>query len=283
MNGILLIDKEKDWTSNDVVVYLKKSLSINKVGHLGTLDPIATGVLPITLGKATRLFDLFLDKFKTYIAEFEFGYSTNTLDSTGEKTETNSKIPDLTEILDILPVFVGKIQQIPPQFSAKKVCGKRAYEYAREGKTIELKPRTVIIRKCKCITYNNNILTLEIECSAGTYVRAIGRDIAQKIGTKCTMVSLKRTKVGNFDIKSCVQVRDVNKQNVDKLFISCEDALINFDKLILDDCLITKLLNGCTIFVDYKNDGYYKVYKNEGFIGLAKVEKNTAKMYLTLI
>lgn len=283
MNGILLIDKEKDWTSNDVVIYLKKSLSINKVGHLGTLDPIATGVLPITLGKATRLFDLFLEKFKTYIAEFEFGYSTDTLDSTGEKTEINSRIPDLNEILDILPIFEGEIQQIPPQFSAKKVCGKRAYEYAREGKTIELKPRTVIIRKCKCITYNNNILTLEIECSAGTYVRAVGRDIAEKICTKCTMIGLCRTKVGNFDIKSCVQVRDVNKQNIDKLIISCENALINFEKLIVDNILVEKLLNGCPINIDNKKDGYYKLYKNEKFVGLTKVERNSAKMYLTLI
>lgn len=283
MNGILLIDKEKNWTSNDVVVYLKKSLSVRKIGHLGTLDPIATGVLPITIGKATRLFDLFLTKFKTYIAEFEFGYSTDSLDSTGEITNTNSQIPDISEIISVLPLFQGEIQQIPPQFSAKKVAGKRAYEYARSGEVVELKPKNVVINNLEIISFENKILKLKIECSSGTYVRALGRDIASKLNTTCTMISLVRTKVGNFDLENCKNVKDINKQNIEDLMVSCEEALNNYDKLTFNDQKTKKLCNGCPVDAENINDGYYRAYNDKQFVGVIKVQKNTAKMYLTFI
>jgi len=181
MNGILNVKKCKDWTSFDVVAKLRKILGTRHIGHLGTLDPMATGVLPITIGSATKLFDLFLNKTKKYIAEFEFGYLTDSLDATGQILKKTTKTPTIEEIRAILPSFIGEIEQLPPQFSAKKVNGLKACDVARRGGEVELKPKKILIKQINLLSFKDNILKLEIECGAGTYIRAIGRDIAQKL------------------------------------------------------------------------------------------------------
>ena len=169
--GIIPVNKPKGWTSFDVVNKLKYKLKPLKVGHLGTLDPMATGVLLVTVGKATKLFDLMQEKKKTYVATFEFGYETDTLDATGDVQEKSEKIPSLDEIMNVLPKFVGEIDQIPPKYSAKSVNGVRAYDLARQNIDFELKPKKVKIYNIKFLSFESGLLKLEIECGAGTYIR----------------------------------------------------------------------------------------------------------------
>ena len=186
MRGILLVNKRQGWTSFDAVNFCKRVFNTREVGHLGTLDPMATGVLAVTVGSATKLFDMFLNKTKTYVAEFTFGYSTDTLDAEGQIESRCDIIPTLEQIEAVLPEFIGEIEQMPPKYSAKKIGGKKAYDLAREGKDFELKPSKVTIHNLKILDYSNGVLKLEIECGAGTYIRSLGRDIASRLNTLAT-------------------------------------------------------------------------------------------------
>ncbi|MBO5955055.1 MAG: tRNA pseudouridine(55) synthase TruB, partial [Clostridia bacterium] len=207
--GIIPINKPEGWTSFDVVNKLKYKLKPLKVGHLGTLDPMATGVLLVTIGKATKLFDLMQEKKKTYVATFEFGYLTDTLDKTGQILQKTDQIPTIDAILQVLPKFIGKISQIPPKYSAKSINGKRAYEMARQNIDFELKPKEVEIFDVKLLSYVNGSLTLEITCGSGTYIRSIGRDIASELKTLATMTHLIRTKVGSFSVDNCLDIQNI--------------------------------------------------------------------------
>ncbi|MBR1987586.1 MAG: tRNA pseudouridine(55) synthase TruB [Clostridia bacterium] len=276
--GILAINKSENWTSFDVVNKIKHILKIRQVGHLGTLDPMATGVLLITIGKATKLFDIMQDKIKTYVAEFEFGYSTDTLDKTGKIIDSSQNIPFLSEIQDIIPEFIGQIEQIPPKYSAKNINGERAYDLARKGIDFELKSKTVEIYDIKIISYTDKVLKLEIKCGSGTYIRAIGRDIAKKLNTLATMTSLIRTQVGDISVEKCSKIEDLDEISVDDNII-CIKNILNLPKLNLNEELIKKLLNGQTINLD-NNDGVYMLNDEFDTIALVKVEKNKAKMSL---
>ena len=208
MRGILLVNKRQGWTSFDVVNFCKRVFNTREVGHLGTLDPMATGVLAVTVGSATKLFDMFLNKTKTYVAEFTFGYSTDTLDAEGQVENKCDIIPTLEQIESILPQFKGEIEQMPPKYSAKKINGKKAYDLARSGKDFELKPSKVTIHNLKILDYSDGVLKLEIECGAGTYIRSLGRDIALKLNSLATMTSLVRTKLGAWNIDECIDIKD---------------------------------------------------------------------------
>lgn len=298
MKGILNVNKPKDWTSFDVVNYLKKLLNMKHIGHLGTLDPMATGVLPVTLGSATKLFDLFLNKVKTYIAKFEFGYMTDTLDATGQILEKSNKTPTIEEIKAILPKFLGQIQQVPPIYSAKKINGRKAYEIARSGETIELKPNTIFIKNLEVLDYKTNItsqgllskrlsmeltgdmkileLTLKIECGAGTYIRAIGRDIAKELNTLATMTELTRTEVGIFKLEDGINIKDLTKEEIISKILPT-DITFNHLPIIEDETLVFRLINGQTVITNLA-DGEYRVYKDNEFVALAKMENNKLKM-----
>ncbi len=278
MNGVLLVNKERDWTSNDVVAFLRKKLNIKKMGHLGTLDPMATGVLPVTVNKATRLFDLFLDKRKTYVVEFEFGYETDTLDATGTVVCKNDVIVSPEQLEAILPTMVGRISQMPPKYSAKRIDGKRAYDLARSGIDFELKPKTIEIFSIKILGNNANRYTFEIECGGGTYIRAIGRDLAYKMNTYATMMSLERTKVGAFDIKDAKTVKDIDICDL----VPAEQCLSMYDDVVLDHDDYMKIINGQKYSVD-KNDGIYNLYDGKKHVGLIKITEKFAKMYLNLV
>ena len=276
MKGILNVNKPQGWTSFDVVNYLKKFLNTKHIGHLGTLDPMATGVLPVTIGSATKLFDLFLSKAKTYIAKFEFGYTTDTLDATGQIVEKTEKTPTIDEIKEILPKFVGEIKQVPPMYSAKKINGRKAYDIAREGETIELKPNKIFIKNLEILDYSNNILKMKIECGAGTYIRAIGRDIANELNTLATMTELTRTEVGIFKLEDSVSVKDLSKEElIDKILPT--DITFNHYPIIDDETLVFRLLNGQTVITGL-DDGEYRVYKDNEFVALASAQNNKLKM-----
>ena len=276
MNGILNVKKCKDWTSFDVVAKLRKILGIRHIGHLGTLDPMATGVLPITIGSATKLFDLFLNKTKKYVAEFEFGYTTDSLDATGVITNSSQNIPTIEEIEAVLPLFIGEIEQIPPQFSAKKINGKKAYDIARAGGKLELKSKKILIKNINLISYKNKVLKLEIECGAGTYIRALARDIASSLHTFATMTSLERTEVGVFNIKEAIDITKLTKEEITSKILPTDFVFKNL-KIINAVETVNKLLNGQTLHSKL-NVGDYRLYKDNKFVAIASVKANKIKM-----
>lgn len=322
MRGILLINKRQGWTSFDAVNFCKRVFNAREVGHLGTLDPMATGVLAVTVGSATKLFDMFLNKTKTYVAEFTFGYSTDTLDAEGtiesalkgiklpqiegkgQKAEdcldegdialesakneqiddenikqikiVEGVIPTLEQIEEILPNFLGEIEQMPPKYSAKKINGKKAYDLAREGKEFELKPSKVTITDLNIISYKDNVLTLEIECGAGTYIRSLGRDIAQKLNSLATMTSLVRTKLGSWNIDDCIDIKDNTNEFIQSKLLPIDSVFNNLSTL--DDVeMVTRLLNGQTVITDL-TDGDYRLYKDSEFVAIATAKDKHIKM-----
>lgn len=276
MRGILLVNKRQGWTSFDAVNFCKRVFNTREVGHLGTLDPMATGVLAVTVGSATKLFDMFLNKTKTYVAEFTFGYSTDTLDAEGVVEEKCDIIPTLTQIQEILPKFLGEIDQMPPKYSAKKINGKKAYDLAREGKEFELKPSKVTINELNIISYNDNVLTLEITCGAGTYIRSLGRDIALKLNTLATMTKLTRTKLGTWNIEECIDIKDNTNEYIQSKLLPI-DSVFNYCYTLDNVEMVNRLLNGQTVVADLI-DGEYKLYKDNEFVAIATSKDKHIKM-----
>lgn len=279
--GILPINKPQGWTSFDVVNKIKHMLpKKTKVGHLGTLDPMATGVLLVTIGKATKLFDIMQQKTKRYVATFKFGVETDSLDATGEIMKTDSKIVTLEQINAVLPKFVGKIEQIPPKFSAKSIGGKRAYDLARENVDFKLKPNKITVVSYRTISFNNNIWEVEILCGSGTYIRALGRDIANDIGTIATMTSLVRTEIDNFNLNQCVEISTLNAENLTENTIKIKDVL-NLPTLKLSDEECFKILNGQSLNLPNK-DGIYQLTDENDTIALIEICNFNAKMSIYL-
>ncbi len=265
MNGVIVVDKEKGKTSFDEIRKIRKEYNIKKVGHIGTLDPMATGVLTILVGEATKLSDYLMNHDKEYVAILSLGEKRDTGDSEGKIIETK-KVPDLSEknVKEILKSFEGEISQIPPIYSAIKVNGKKLYEYAREGKQVEIKPRIVTIYDIKLIEIKENNITFKVHCSKGTYIRTLCEDIAKKLGTVGYMSSLRRTRVGNFTLE------DVGR------IISIEEVLKSKQEYKLKDNELNKLLNGVKIITGLK-DGLVRIYNNEKFIGVGEVKNKVLK------
>lgn len=278
--GIIAINKPQNWTSFDVVNKIKHMVKPLKVGHLGTLDPMATGVLLVTVGKATKLFDIMQAKQKTYVATFKFGEETDTLDATGKVINTTTYIPTLREIESVLPKFIGKISQIPPKYSAKSVNGVRAYDLARTGVEFELKPKEVNVSSIKIVEYNKATLKLEIVCGSGTYIRSIGRDIAYCVNSLATMTYLVRTQVGKFSLEKCQDINNLDKENVLNSILPISSVL-DYSSLNLNKEETFKLLNGQTLIVNF-NDGNYLLTNDGEELAIVKISNNKAKMSIFL-
>ncbi len=215
INGILVINKPKDWTSFDVVAKVRGKLNVKKVGHTGTLDPQATGVLVLCIGKGTKLVQELTGFDKEYISEITLGANSTTDDQEGEVTpvEGASEVP-ITNIENILKEFTGTFAQMPPQFSAKKIKGKRAYELARKGIKAELKAVDVTINQIELLDYKWPVLKLKISCGKGFYVRSLARDIGEKLGVGGYLTGLERTKVGHFSIENAISIEQVEEKTV---------------------------------------------------------------------
>ena len=280
MIGIVNINKPKGITSSNVVVKIKKLLNIKKVGHMGTLDPLASGVLPICIGKATRLFDYFLKKQKTYIAQFKFGEETNTLDLEGEIVKTSSNIPTLNQVENSIKNFIGEINQIPPMFSSKKINGKKAYDLARKGEEVELSSCKVIIYDYKVLKQvNENTFEFLITCSAGTYIRCLARDLGNSLNSCATMVSLIRTKTGNFEIEDSIEYEDLSKDNLISNIIPLEQVLIDFEKFVISQQDFQRLLNGLPLKVsNLKSNINYVVFCENKVIGIGNCENDNLRI-----
>ncbi len=256
----------------------KKCYNANiKCGHMGTLDPLASGVLPIAVGNATRLFDYLLEKKKKYLANFKFGFLTDTLDVTGIKINETSFIPTEKEILNVLPNFLGKQQQIPPMYSAKSVDGKRCYDLARQGINLDLKANEVEIYQIKIVKQiDESEFQFEIECGGGTYIRSICRDIAFRLNSLATMTALERARSGVFDKSQSILLDDLNEDNFFDKIIPTE-TLIDYEKIFVDKISGFRLFNGIDIEID-KADGLYSVYDEKTFYGIGEVNSKKLKI-----
>lgn len=233
MSGFLLIDKPETWTSHDVVGYLRKVTGIKKIGHAGTLDPFATGLLVVGIGReCTKRLDEFKGMPKTYIATIQLGATSDTFDKTGtiidchpERSEgsstQNKKQIELNDIHMVLENFVGTQKQLPPMFSAKKINGKKLYDLARKGIEVERQPNEITIYSLELLNFNKkkNELEITVNCSAGTYIRTLAHDIGQKLGCGAYCNELRRTKIGEFDVKNALDVRSLEKDDWEKYLL----------------------------------------------------------------
>lgn len=282
LNGILIINKLKGYTSHDVVAKVKKILNVKKVGHTGTLDPNATGVLPLLLNDGTKLSKYLIEHDKEYIVTLKLGIRTDTLDSEGkilEERKVDSLVLEDTE--KILNSFIGKQEQLPPMYSAIKVNGKKLYEYARNGEEVELKPRKIEIYNIELIKIDKdkNEIEFKVDCSKGTYIRSLCVDIANKLGTIGYMKELNRTKVGIFEISDAITIDELenNKQLANNKLIEMEDLLKSKPKIILEDKNLKQFLNGVKITTN-ENEDIYKIYKEDGeFLGTGLIKENRLK------
>ncbi len=288
MDGILIVNKEKGYTSHDVVGKLRKILGIKQIGHTGTLDPNATGVLPILIGKATKASQYLIEHDKRYIATLKLGERTNTLDGEGEIVEKQTieeSLLDKNKIDAVLQTFLGKQEQIPPMYSAIKIKGKKLYEYAKQGKEIKREPRSIEIYEIllKKVNKEKKEIIFEVHCSKGTYIRVLCEDIAKKIGTIGYMEELERTEVTPFTIKQALTLQQIEqqKENIKKYLISIEKIFEQKRKIQLDEKKQILFLNGTQLTFPLDND-IYRIYSKEKFIGIGKIENHLLKRDIIL-
>ena len=281
MIGFINVNKPLGLTSAQVVARVKRILHLDKttkVGHTGTLDPQACGVLPVAIGKATRLFDFMLSKTKEYEAEFTFGYETDTLDSAGKVINSSEKIPTLDDVNCMLSSFIGKIDQLPPMYSAKSVNGKRAYDMARSGKQVNLTPCKVEINEFHVLSHKGSSVLFKIVCGSGTYIRALCRDLAHSLGAFATMTKLTRTRAGVFCIDSAVSLDSLTPASI----LPCEIVLGKLDSLNVDKTIVSKLKCGQMVDFSTQKQSPFKVYCNDELIGLGESVNNNLKIKIWL-
>lgn len=277
MNGFINIFKPSGITSAYALTKIKKAFKGEKIGHMGTLDPLASGVLPVGIGKCNRLFNYLLDKDKVYKAEFTFGYETDTLDSDGKIIKESKIIPSKEEILKVLPSLIGEVMQVPPSYSAKNVDGKRSYQLARRGIQVELPPKKVEISKIQldCII-SDNTFAFTIYCKGGTYIRSICRDMAYKLNTFATMTKLSRVQSGCFSLENSIKIEDLDNFDYEKHLIKPEDV-INFESITLNEKDDIELNFGRQVLLE-KADGLYKIFNKQEFIGIGEIQNKSLKI-----
>lgn len=304
MDGLILVKKHQGCTSHDLVTDLRKILNIQKIGHFGTLDPLATGLMIIAVGKATRLSSFFLKADKIYEGRIKFGYSTDTYDSLGTPTSPKKKEwPEKKIILEAMKKFIGPLNQIPPPYSAKKYRGKPLYKLARKKKEFELKPSRVFIRSFLLKEYHPPFLDFEVECSSGTYIRSLAHDLGQVLGCGAHLSELTRTKIESFELSSALTLKEIKKLNdegnISNCLIALESLLPQLPKVVLKESGTVSARNGNMVFLEdisklvqtnslentipKEKEVIFRLFSLEGeLLGLAKKgpEKNTLHPFL---
>ena len=298
-NGILNINKPEGWTSQDVVAKLRGRLHIRRVGHTGTLDPMATGVLPVCFGKATRIIEYYDDDFKTYEAEMKLGMVTDTLDITGTVLETKPVDVSEEDVIQTIDSFRGWITQIPPKYSALKVNGKPLYKYAREGVEVEIKSRKIYVEDIQPVEVNlgENRILFRVTCSKGTYIRTICDDIGKKLGCGGTMTALQRIQSGCFRVeeaRTLPEILEMTDEELERCVIPMDETLVHLGRIELKSMeSVPFYYNGREIDTGYVNvlalpavpeamqeesrlGDKYRVYDPEGkFLGISSLRENT--------
>ena len=282
MNGILIINKPLNYTSHDIVYKVKKITGM-KVGHTGTLDPMATGVLPILIGKGTLCSKYLINHDKIYNVKLQLGTKTDTADSEGniiEQKEIKEEMLSQNIVEKALNDFIGKQKQIPPIYSAIKVNGKKLYEYARKGEKVEIKPRQIEIYDIKLLRIDEENKQIEfcVKCSKGTYIRSLCEDISAKLDTVGYMIGLDRIQVGEFNIKQSISIEELenNKEIIKDKIITVEKLFEKLDKIELDKRKLELFLNGVQLS-NSNIDGIYRIYSEEDFIGIGIVKNKLLK------
>lgn len=281
LNGIMLIDKPCDWTSHDVVGKLRGILHERRIGHSGTLDPMATGLLVVFVGRATRAVEFAEADSKEYIAGLRLGISTDTQDITGNTLKSSNSLPSKAELEQALSAFKGEISQIPPMYSAIKVGGRKLYELARRGESVERKPRRVTIDKLDIIGENESDYVLDVVCSKGTYIRTLCNDIGDTLGCGGCMSSLRRVKAGAFSIEKAHTIDEIqaaaDNGGLDEIIIPVDRLFSAYPELTVRDTAEKKLRNGNIIKLAAPN-GTYRVYtETGGFLLLGEASDNKLK------
>mgnify|MGYP001465398617 FL=1 len=279
INGLLIIDKPLGFSSNQALSKIKWLFNPKKAGHTGTLDPLATGLLPVCLGEATKFSSYLFDANKTYEAKIKLGFTSSTGDAEGALTDLNiDKFPNKTLVINELKNFEGVIEQTPPMHSALKHDGKPLYQYAREGIEISRKKRTVTIFSIKLIDLKKDELLLEIECSKGTYIRTLAEDIGKKLNVGAYLIGLRRTVVGSLSIDNAISIDLIEESSdEDRLkFINPIDGFLkNFNSLIVNNDESDAIKDGKIVHKKEAKDNIYRLYSQENiFIGLAEGDTN---------
>lgn len=286
ISGILNVNKEVGISSNKCVGLVKKALNIKKVGHTGTLDLEAGGVLPIVIGKATRVSDFLMDEKKEYITEAIFGSRTDTLDWSGQVVEESDKTFTKDELINEMENFKGQITQVPPMYSAIKINGSKMYDLARKGIEVERKTRNVTIYDFKLLDFDFPKATFEITCSKGTYIRTLIDDLGEALGSFAYVNKLTRSKVGDFVIEEAISSADLLEMDKDlilKRIKPVDYALKDYKEIRLDKTYFKQATNGMTMSVDaLYSDNLLRVYVEDQFIGLGKNFKNEDRYFLKM-
>ncbi len=285
MTGLILLDKGEGVTSFGAVAQVRRIFGEKRAGHTGTLDPMATGVLPILLGRSTRLCDMILAADKRYQAEILLGTVTDTYDVTGEIISIRDVVSSEDEILSVLDDFRGKILQTPPIFSALKKNGERLYDIARRGETVEIEPREVEIKELNNLSVAGNVLTVDVLCSKGTYIRSLAHDIGERLGCGATLKSLRRTATGGFRIEQCVTL-DKLKENPERYLLQADSCVGHLPRVTVTDNQRKRYLYGGELFVsridcevELKDGELCRVYDREGvFLGVSETDGDLIKV-----
>ncbi len=282
MDGILLVNKPKFITSNDLVIKVKKLLK-EKVGHTGTLDFAASGLMILTIGKGTRFTQYFQKLDKEYLAKGKLGEITDTYDSQGSIVEKREFNINEESLINAIKSFEGQYYQYPPPFSAKRINGTRAYKLAKKGIEPTLKPVLVNIYSIEIIEINLPFFKIKVSCSSGTYIRSLIKDIGDKLGCGAYMSDLERLKIGKFDLKDAVALKDIlNSEKVN--IIDLKDALYFFESVVLDKEQEIKFKHGQKFYINFDKDGKLKVLNEEGILlGIGNVEDKILKPEIVLV
>ncbi len=284
LDGIIILNKQKGCTSHDVVAKTKKLLK-EKVGHTGTLDPNATGVLPLLVGQGTKLSAYLIEHDKEYIATLKLGEKRDTADSEGaiiEERQIDYSVLQKENVEKILQSFIGKQEQIPPMYSAIKINGKKLYEYARKNEKIELEPRHIEIYKMDLINIIKDTIIFKVQCSKGTYIRSLCEDIAKRLNTVGYMQDLERSRVGKFDIKDSITIEELEQnikdsEFINQHFITIENYFKDKESIKLNEKRLSLFLNGVKLTHNLTDD-MYKIYdENNKFVGIGSVKNNLLK------
>lgn len=284
ISGILAVDKPSGMTSHDVVAAIRKGTGLRRIGHAGTLDPRASGVLVVLIGPAVRLSDCLICEKKGYEAVIHFGSVSDTYDGDGNVTETGKEAPeDEEEIMDAMEAFVGDIVQVPPAYSAKKIKGRKAYEMARNGEDVHLEGQPVTVYSFDFIEYNRPELTADVVCSAGTYIRSIAHDLGEKLGCGAYLSALRRTRSGRFSLRDAVPLADLRKSFEDgtwfKYLIPAAEALDEYEEVILSMEEESFVLHGRRIAAEEgEHDSIAKAVSEQGeLIALLEFDSDTCE------
>ncbi|GAA6397605.1 tRNA pseudouridine(55) synthase TruB [Solibaculum mannosilyticum] len=289
MNGILCVDKPQEFTSFDVVAVLRKLTGIKRIGHTGTLDPMATGVLPVMVGNCTRFLELLPSHGKRYTARFQLGVATDTQDIWGTVISNRPVAVGKAQVEALLPRFTGQIQQLPPMYSAVKQDGKRLYELARQGVEVERKPRTVTVHRL-CLTQwdeSSHQYEVDVTCSAGTYIRTLLHDMGEALGCGAVMTSLRRTEACGFSLDACWDIptlRSLDRQELEKILLPIDQAFLEYQSISVSDAQSVRFQNGGALDLNrlsrsLSSDQMVRVYsKSDRFLGLGRADSRAGQL-----